>query len=865
MSNEGPCFWHILMNYPVFLMNSKGNMKKSIEFLFLLQNLRNFAAMKQNLWTRRMSGTITIFMLLVMSLPMAAQVSSSLTFRRYTTQDGLPQMQAERVWQDSRGYIYIGTLSGLVRFDGRTFTSFLKGKRYNIVSFAEVERKVWALDFRQRWLVGQDGVEKHQLDPDGRWLLNNFNSSDLPGGMLLLEDEQEGHRWIGEMGKALSSHSEEGDVSDGEVTIRPLMSHQLFDYMMPDRKLYMDSLFVYIPTEKGLYRATLGKETPRCVSQQEDFYSLHRWQGKLYAFAADGIYIVEGDSVRLHTPFNGWQTGYGLIVRDAKSELIIADEHSLYSFDGHAVSKLWGGANLIKDILIDRWGRLWVATYQGVYCFFGRHFVNHRLDDENDIIRAVVADAEGRIVMGTLNGKMMVNEHLIYDDPENFFIPSAVQLNNHIYMAGRNDVACISDATISWLGLPYERYQYITGADGHLILVTRQLIADYDPSTGESRVLTEEVPHPWCAAMDGEGCLWVGSTFGLYVLPWHHGRGYRDGGKVEKYDYHQQKLIITTMEADNRGAVFFASGDSLFVIREGEVTELNSQMLGLEGHEVRSLHVSPRGFLVVAAIDGLFVCRISKNYQVSDICFFDHTNGFTMIEPLKASMAETEDGTVWLCGVEEMVSFLPEALIADYQADTFIRPPLRWWEHWWIWIVLTAILLAMVWALTRWYEKYRHNKRMMRLQWEKQEQERLIRAIREEAIKDEQVKLAQSIVKMTDKDAPKQLTLRTTNGTVIIDIADIVYLKANGNYTQLATFSDTDLVLVGLGTLITMLQGHNFVRADRSTVVNVNYISRLNASRRTCVFKSPDGVELSTSLLAPAFKRLETEMGLTFP
>lgn len=821
--------------------------------------------MKQIILTRQILRTITVLVSLLMSLPTVAQVRSSLTFRRYTTQDGLPQMQAERVWQDSRGYIYIGTLSGLARFDGHAFTSFLKGKRYNIVNFAEVDRQVWALDFRQRWLVGHDGVEKHQLDPDGHWLLNNFNSSDLPNGMLLLEDEQEEHRWIGEMGKALSSRRREGEISDGEVTIRPLMSHLLFDSMMPDRKLYMDSLFVYIPTEKGLYRAISGKEMPHCLSQQGDFYSLCRWQGKLYAFAADGIYTVEGDSVQLHTTFDEWQTGYGLIVRDSESELLIADEHGLYSFDGHTVSKLWGGANLIKDILIDRWGRLWVATYQGVYCFFGRHFISHRLADENDITRAVAADAEKCIVMGTLNGKIMVGERLVYDDPDNFFIPSTARLNDVIYLAGRDDVACISDTTIGWLDLPYERYQYITEADEHLILVTRQLIADYDPRRGESRILTEEVPHPWCAAVDGEGRLWVGSTFGLYVLPWHHGRGDSNGVKVEKYDYHQRKLIITTMEADTQGAVFFASGDSLFVIRNGEVAELSSQMPELEGHEVRSLHVSPRGFLVVAAIDGLFVCRISKNYQLSDVCFFDHTNGFTMIEPLKARMTETEDGTVWMCGVEEAVSFLPEALIADDQVDTFVRPPLRWWEHWWIWVVLTVVLLAMVWALTRWYEKYCHRKRMMRLQWEKQERERLIRAIREEAIKDEQAKLAQNIVKMTDKDAPKQLTLRTTNGTIIIDIADIVYLKANGNYTQLATFSDTDLVLVGLGTLITMLHGHNFVRADRSTVVNTNYISRLNASRRTCVFKSPDGVELSTSLLAPAFKRLETEMGLTFP
>lgn len=54
-------------------------------------------------------------------------LESNLSYRRFTTLDGLPQMQTEAVWQDSRGYIYIGTLSGFVRYDGLTLTPFLGG------------------------------------------------------------------------------------------------------------------------------------------------------------------------------------------------------------------------------------------------------------------------------------------------------------------------------------------------------------------------------------------------------------------------------------------------------------------------------------------------------------------------------------------------------------------------------------------------------------------------------------------------------------------------------------------------------------------------------------------------------------------
>ena len=69
------------------------------------------------------------------SLWAAPSISSQLSYRRFTTLDGLPQMQAEMVWQDRDDYIWIGTLSGFVRYDGRTLTPFLKGRRENIVSF----------------------------------------------------------------------------------------------------------------------------------------------------------------------------------------------------------------------------------------------------------------------------------------------------------------------------------------------------------------------------------------------------------------------------------------------------------------------------------------------------------------------------------------------------------------------------------------------------------------------------------------------------------------------------------------------------------------------------------------------------------
>ena len=69
-------------------------------------------------------------------------VTSEYARRHYTTQDGLPQMLTEYIWQDAKGYIWIGTLSGFVRYDGFEFTPYLKGKQENMGRKAVCGRSV---------------------------------------------------------------------------------------------------------------------------------------------------------------------------------------------------------------------------------------------------------------------------------------------------------------------------------------------------------------------------------------------------------------------------------------------------------------------------------------------------------------------------------------------------------------------------------------------------------------------------------------------------------------------------------------------------------------------------------------------------
>lgn len=643
-------------------------------------------------------------------------MKSQLSSRRFTTQDGLPQVQTETVWQDSKGYIYIGTLSGFVRYDGMSFTPFLKGQRENIIAFQENGDKVTALGFRKKFTIDGNNTIMEKIDPEWHWLTNNFNSPDLPSGLTICEDDKETHRRVCRI-------TDKG--------IETVFKSDIFDKMEPDRKLYLCGGSYYVPTPEGLYTVDYKGKVKK-ISDKQDVYTLTEHNKLLYVFCGDGIYTLKDDKLTRITEFEFPNPDYGLYVRKTqKGKLIIADAHSIFFYDGKNVTLATEGYNMIKSIFVDRWDRLWVATYQGVYCFFHSNFTNHRLTNANDIIRALATSEDGEIIAGTLNGSLMsINANtgetsLIDTKAGNYYIPNAAVCGSDIYMAGNGDIMRWNGTEAEWLNMPRDRYTFVSNAADKIIIGSKSSIQSYNPKTGTTDTLSTEIPHPWAAAIDNRGILWVASSRGLFFID--------KEGKTQEIEY-QDKPIITSMVADRGGNILFSSADSLLAIRNGKIENLSDQIPQLNDHEIRSIFITRSGYLIIAVIDGLLVARIDKNLNITDTHFFNHENGFTAIEPLMATMTETADGTVWMACVEETVSFNPAALLNDNSEPTVIKAPKPWWQRWWIWMICAAVIALTTWLLALRYEKRRNKAAIQKLERDKKQKELQLCAIRLKAI-----------------------------------------------------------------------------------------------------------------------------------
>ncbi len=105
-------------------------------------------------------NTITVLLFLVSNLLFAQMLCAqdSFSFERITTKNGLSDNQAICIHQDKEGFIWIGTMSGLNRYDGKTIRSINKSSSDNTTFYNQRINKIEEDDYGNLWLHGFGGV-----------------------------------------------------------------------------------------------------------------------------------------------------------------------------------------------------------------------------------------------------------------------------------------------------------------------------------------------------------------------------------------------------------------------------------------------------------------------------------------------------------------------------------------------------------------------------------------------------------------------------------------------------------------------------------------------------------------------------------
>jgi two-component system, LytTR family, response regulator len=105
-----------------------------------------------------------------------------------------------------------------------------------------------------------------------------------------------------------------------------------------------------------------------------------------------------------------------------------------------------------------------------------------------------------------------------------------------------------------------------------------------------------------------------------------------------------------------------------------------------------------------------------------------------------------------------------------------------------------------------------------------------------------------------------KLKLNSNGGFILINPLDIFYIQADWSYSEIYFDSTkTELITMNLGTIEKMLPKRTFYRLNRSYIINICYLDKVNRKKRE-VHLRKDGMEKVLNITLLNLRKLESSL-----
>ena len=158
---------------------------------------------------------LSIFILTILSSQNSLAQSGSLHFRDITIEDGLSNNSVLCITQDSRGFMWFGTLDGLNRYDGYHFKTYKKDPNDpDSISFTYIT-SIFEDSKGILWIgTGFSGLKRYDIEQDRfiyyRLDVNDSTSISSNHFIEAIYEDRQGRLWIGTM-RGLNQYDAEND------------------------------------------------------------------------------------------------------------------------------------------------------------------------------------------------------------------------------------------------------------------------------------------------------------------------------------------------------------------------------------------------------------------------------------------------------------------------------------------------------------------------------------------------------------------------------------------------------------------------------------------------------------------------------
>ncbi|NIM78841.1 MAG: response regulator [Candidatus Aminicenantes bacterium] len=328
-------------------------------------------------------------------------------FRSYSVEEGLAQSQVYVVFQDSRGYLWIGTWGGGVsRFDGKTFANYSTkdGLSDNFV-YMIIEDHQGNL-----WFGTDYGLNKY----DGKSFTSYTKKDGLPDDTVwVIQEDRSGYLWLGTYAGGISRFDTANPNKPFiNFSADQGLAHNKTRTITQDREGNL-----WIGTSKGVSKFDPQTLTfIQCpfterLSDYEVEHILEDKKGNLwFATLGNGAYCWNGKIMTVYTTKQGLCSNeVNHILEDSRGDLWFATAHGAsylnrrtHNFTSYT-PKEGLSHNNVSWVMESREGPLWFATDSGVSQFRGKAFsyltVNDGLMDNT--VWSIWEDINGEMWLST--------------------------------------------------------------------------------------------------------------------------------------------------------------------------------------------------------------------------------------------------------------------------------------------------------------------------------------------------------------------------------------------------------------------------------------------------------------------------------
>ena len=595
-----------------------------------------------------------------------ANIRESFNFKNITIEDGLSQSTVETIYQDSKGYIWIGTNDGLDRYNGYEFKHY-KHDKYDKNSIANnyivdiIEDKNGYI-----WVSTIGGLSR--INPDKDEIKNYYSKEDsgnLSNSNLWQILCTKDNRLIASTIDGLNVYDKNKDKFTRILYKEGELPSQYIYSLEEDINGH-----IWVGTDNGLVE--LDKDLNIVKSYQDaiedsDVYNVYDdSKGNIWVCTLDnGLFKINLDdksvenyknnNSKISIPSNNVRD----IISDSEGKLWIATDKGLCTFDYEREEfitynkKSYQSNSLIDDeifcLLKDSSGLIWIGTYSGISRFNpNSNFTHFKLDPYEDnsisgnVIHGIYEDDDKTLWIGTNeSGVNIINGESI----------------KHLNKENSNIVSdLIEDIT------GFKNYIFIGTNEGLSVLVKNDKTAKNYTITNYTT--KDGLPSNKIRSLfiDSKGYLWIGTNKGLAIL-----------------DINNNKIIDITYILDEMGvsdkfirAVYEDSKGNYYIgcFLEGGLIKINPNTKeykiyknienddsSISNNSIRYINEDLYGNILVGTSHGINILNLStdkfnhyteKDGLINNTIYgilVDKNNGIWMSTNAGISKLSTEDAT----------------------------------------------------------------------------------------------------------------------------------------------------------------------------------------------------------------------------